>query len=353
MKNIAINGLGRIGRLILRRYLEGGYNNFNIVAVNDPMPADNLLYLLKYDSVHGPLHHPANVEANHLIVGEQQFALYQRSEPEKLPWDELKIDFVIESSGHFCRHASAMLHVEAGAGGVIITAPCKDADITLVMGVNDDQYDADQHQIISNASCTTNCLAPVLKVLNDAYGIERALVTTVHAYTSSQSLVDAPAGKQHRGRAGGLNIIPTSTGADVCTVQVLPELKDRLMALALRVPVANVALIDATVELKSSELRGGGFRNAELTAEDINQCFREAADGAMHQIIQYSDEQLVSSDIIGNPHSAIIHGQATRVLQGNMINLFAWYDNEYGYACRCLDITERLCLQRLQVEPVV
>lgn len=347
MQNIAINGLGRTGRLILRRYLDGDYNNFQIVAVNDPMPRDNLLYLLKYDSVHGPLPHDININGDGLSIADTSFALYQHSEPNKLPWQELDVDLVLESSGQFCHDNRAMQHIDAGARRVLITAPCKDADITLVLGVNDHDYDAEQHIIISNASCTTNCLTPVLKVLIDAYGVERALVTTVHAYTASQSLVDVATEKMHRGRAGSMNIIPTSTGADACTILVLPELKDRLLALALRVPVANVALIDISVELSDKE------KLRSLTSDDINGSFIKAAAGSMKNIIQYSDEQLVSSDIIGNPHSAVIHGLATRVLQGNMINLFAWYDNEYGYACRCLDIAEKISGQALAPEPVI
>jgi len=347
MQNIAINGLGRTGRLILRRYLDGGYDNFRIVAANDPMPSDNLLYLLKYDSVHGPLPHDININGDRLLMAGESFALYQRNEPNKLPWQEQDIDLVIESSGQFCRYNDAMQHIDAGANRVLITAPCKDADITLVLGVNDDDFDIQQHVIISNASCTTNCLTPVLKVLIDAYGVERALVTTVHAYTASQSLVDVATEKMHRGRAGSMNIIPTSTGADACTILVLPELKNRLLALALRVPVANVALIDISAELSDKE------KLVSLTGDDINRVFMKAAQGSMKNIIQYSDEQLVSSDIIGNPHSAVIHGLATRVLQGNMINLFAWYDNEYGYACRCLDIAEKISGQALVSEPVV
>jgi len=347
MQNIAINGLGRTGRLILRRYLDGGYDNFRIVAANDPMPSDNLLYLLKYDSVHGPLPHDININGDRLLMAGESFALYQRNEPNKLPWQEQDIDLVIESSGQFCRYNDAMQHIDAGANRVLISAPCKDADITLVLGVNDDDFDIQQHVIISNASCTTNCLTPVLKVLIDAYGVERALVTTVHAYTASQSLVDVATEKMHRGRAGSMNIIPTSTGADACTILVLPELKNRLLALALRVPVANVALIDISAELSDKE------KLVSLTGDDINRVFMKAAQGSMKNIIQYSDEQLVSSDIIGNPHSAVIHGLATRVLQGNMINLFAWYDNEYGYACRCLDIAEKISGQALVSEPVV
>lgn len=347
MKNIAINGLGRVGRLILRRYLDAGYKNFKIVALNDPMPREHLLYLLKYDSVHGPLRHRINISDDRLFIADEVFPLYQLSEPDQLPWAEQGIDIVIESSGQFSHYDDTMQHIDAGAKSVLITAPCKDADITLVLGVNEDQFDAEQHRIISNASCTTNCLAPVLKVLIDTYGVERAMVTTVHAYTASQSLVDVAAKKMHRGRAGGLNIIPTSTGADDCTILVLPELKDRLLALALRVPVANVALIDISAELSDENRFNGRDSN------DINELFIQASQGSMKNIIQYSDEQLVSSDIIGNPHSAVIHGLATRVLQGNMINLFAWYDNEYGYACRCLDITEKISLQQLTAEPVV
>lgn len=342
MKKIAINGLGRVGRLILRRYIEGSYRNFSIVALNDPMPLDNIHYLLKYDSVHGPLQREVTITDHTLCVDDQSFALYNRRDAESLPWDEPKIDFVLECSGQYRHHNRVMQHIKAGADRVVITAPSGDADITLVMGVNEDNFDPEQHIIISNASCTTNCLAPVLKILMDDFGVERALVTTVHAYTASQSMVDVAAGKPHRGRAGALNIIPTTTGADACTMLVLPELRDRVIALALRVPVANVALIDISAVL-----------TCDVKKEEINNAFRQAARGTMRDIVQYSDEQLVSSDIIGNRYSAVIHGLATRVLQRNMVNIFAWYDNEYAYACRCLDLLEKLCHQPLKVEPII
>lgn len=336
MKKIAINGLGRVGRLILRRYLDNTHKSLQLVAVNDPMPTDNLHYLLKYDSVYGPLNHRVAVNDGELCIDDQLFSLYSESDAHHLPWDRHEIDFVIDSSGQYCRDNKATRHIDAGADRVILSAPSKDADITLVMGINDHLFDPKQHLIISNASCTTNCLAPVLKVLSDQFGIERVFATTVHAYTASQHLVDTAAAKHHRGRAAAVNIVPTSSGADVCTLQVLPELKDRLSASALRVPVACGSLIDISTELENN-----------ATREQVNAAFENAADEEMKNIIQYSTEQLVSSDIIGNPHSAIIHGLATTVLQNNMIKLYAWYDNEYAYACRCLDLVETLSYQSL------
>jgi len=342
MKKIAINGLGRIGRLILRRYLDGSYKNLHIVAVNDPMPRKNLLYLLKYDSVYGPLNYSVAINDGELCIDEKLFSHYSETDAHHLPWDRHEIDFVIDCSGKFCRNNKAMRHIDAGAGQVILSAPSNDADITLVMGVNQHLFDSKRHLIISNASCTTNCLAPVLKVLSDEFGILRAFATTVHAYTASQYLVDTAASKYHRGRAAAVNIVPTSSGADACTLQVLPDLKGRLSASALRVPVASGSLIDINTELADG-----------ATREDINRAFEQAADGEMNNIIQYSTEQLVSSDIVGNPHSAIIHGLATTVLQDNMLKLYAWYDNEYAYACRCLDLVETLSCQPLKVTPEV
>lgn len=342
MTKIAINGLGRIGRLILRRYLDGSYRDLQIVAVNDPMPKDNLLYLLKYDSVYGPLDHSVAFNDGELCIGEQLFSHYSETDAHHLPWDRHEIDFVIDCSGQFCSNNRAMRHIDAGADKVILSAPSSDADITLVMGINQHLFESKRHLIISNASCTTNCLAPVLKVLSDEFGILRAFATTVHAYTASQQLVDTAARKYHRGRGAAVNIIPTSSGADACTLQVLPELQGRLSVSALRVPVACGSLIDLSAELADGAIR-----------EDINLAFEQAAAGEMSNIIQYSTEQLVSSDIIGNPHSAIIHSIATSVLQDNMLKLYAWYDNEYAYACRCLDLVETVSCQPLKAPPEV
>ncbi|MBB3060160.1 type I glyceraldehyde-3-phosphate dehydrogenase [Microbulbifer rhizosphaerae] len=330
MKKVAINGLGRIGRLLLRRYLQGGFKRFNLVAVNDPMPLENLLYLLRYDSIHGRADFEVSGEQGKLAVGALELPLFAEKDPAKLPWSEEGVDVVIECSGHFTKRAGAAKHLEAGARRVVISAPSPDADITLVLGVNDADFDPEHHKVISNASCTTNSLAPPLKVLDDAFGIEQALVTTIHAYTATQSLVDTAAGKKIRGRAGAINIIPTATGADAATALALPQLKGRLSALAVRVPVADGSLTDISAQL----------RNAADTKE-VNAAFRAAAEGDLKGILAYSEEDLVSSDIIGDPHSAIIHSLSTRA-QGNLVKVQAWYDNEYGYACRCLDLLERL-----------
>lgn len=332
MKRIAINGLGRVGRLLLRRYHQSAFKNFEIVAVNDPMPVDNLIYLLKYDSVHGKPSYQVAVKGDQLLLDDWTVSLFSQTDPVNLPWQALTIDLVIDCSGHFRHRAEAMQHIDSGAERVLIGAPSPDADITLVQGVNEQQYDPSLHQIISNASCTTNSLAPPLKVMDQQFGIERVLITTVHAYTVSQNIVDSAAKRKHRGRAGAINIIPTSTGADAATAQVLPQLKDRISALALRVPVVNGALTDISAELRSP-----------VSVEMLNTAFKNAANGSLKGILEYSDEELVSSDIIGNPHSAIIHGRSTRVVKNNYVKVQVWYDNEYGYACRCLELIERIC----------
>jgi len=331
MKRIAINGLGRVGRLLLRRYIEHNYKEFAIVAVNDPMPTDTLAYLMKYDSVHGRADFSITAEDNLLGVDHFELKRFSETDPERLPWEELEIDVVIECSGRFCSYSGSSKHISAGATRVLIGAPYAEADITLVLGVNDRHFDPEKHFIVSNASCTTNSLAPPLKVLDSAFGVERALVTTVHSYTSSQTLVDTPANKKHRGRSGAINIIPTSTGADAATALVLPQLEGRLSAVALRVPVADGALTDISAEL-----------DMFAKVEDINEAFRQAAAGSLSGILAYSDEELVSSDILGDSHSAIIHGLSTRVIDGTLVKVQAWYDNEYGYACRCLDVIEQL-----------
>lgn len=332
MKRVAINGLGRIGRLLLRRYLQGGYKCFTLVAANEPMPPENLIYLLKYDSVHGRLERKVSIEQGGLRLDELELPLFSEKDPEKLPWSGEGVDLVIDCSGRFTKRAAAAKHLEAGAGRVLISAPCKDADVTLVMGVNEADFEPDHHQVISNASCTTNSLAPALKVLDDNFGIEQAHATTIHAYTASQSVVDQAAGKKIQGRAAAVNIIPTGTGADAATVAVMPQLKGRLSALAVRVPVVDGSLTDICAQLKSG-----------ASADEINGAFKAAAQGELRGILAYSEEELVSSDIVGDPHSCIVHGLSTRV-QGSLAKIQVWYDNEYGYACRCLDLLERLPL---------
>lgn len=332
MKRVAINGLGRIGRLLLRRYLQGDYKRFSLVAANEPMSAENLLYLLKYDSVHGRLERQVSIEQGRLRLDKLDFPLFSETDPAKLPWGEEGVDLVLECSGRFTKRAGAAKHLDAGAGRVLISAPSADADTTLVMGVNESDFDPGRHHVISNASCTTNSLAPPLKVLDDNFGIEQAQVTTIHAYTASQSVVDQAAAKKIRGRAAAINIIPTGTGADAATVTVMPQLRDRLSAVAVRVPVVNGSLTDICAQLKNA-----------ADAEQVNAALKAAAEGQLRSILAYSEEDLVSSDIIGDPHSAIVHGLSTRC-QGNLAKIQVWYDNEYGYACRCLDLIEQILL---------
>tara|TARA_R110002072_G_scaffold99983_2_gene219961 strand:+ start:10181 stop:11254 length:1074 start_codon:yes stop_codon:yes gene_type:complete len=333
MKRIAINGLGRIGRLVLREYLKSGYGDLEIVAVNDLVAIDNLAYLLKFDSVHGRAPFDVSVSGGNLKLGDKLIPVYSEKDPENLPWKELGVDIVLEASGAFRKHKDASKHLKAGARRVLISAPADDPDKTLVMGVNIQEFDPNSHFIISNASCTTNSLAPTLKVLLDNFGIEKAHVTTVHGYTISQSMVDGAKRNMIRGRAGAVNIIPTSTGADKATVEVLPQLKGKLAAIALRVPVVDGAITDISVELSK-----------DVDIKAVNDAFIAAANGKMKGILAYSDEELASTDIIGDPNSAIVHGLSTNVIQGRFVKLHVWYDNELAYAKRCLDMVQVLPL---------
>lgn len=333
MKRVAINGLGRIGRLVLREYLAAQCEDIEIVAVNDLVPIENLAYLLKYDSVHGRARFEVSVAGNKLKLGDKLIPVFSEKDPEKLPWKDLGVDVVLEASGAFRKHADASKHVKAGARRVLISAPADDPDKTLVLGVNEHEFDPGKHVILSNASCTTNSLAPPLKVLLENFGIEQAHVTTVHAYTISQNMVDGAKRNMIRGRAGAVNIIPTSTGADKATVEVLPQLKDRLAAIALRIPVVDGAMTDISVVLSK-----------EVDADTVNEAFKAAAQGKMKGILAYSDEEIVSTDIIGDPHSAIVHGLSTKVIQGRFLKLHVWYDNEYAYSKRCLDLIQQLPL---------
>lgn len=331
MKKVAINGLGREGRSILRQYAEGGFDGLQIVAANDIMSAENVAYLTQYDSAFGRYPHNVSVVGDTLCVADKTLKLFSRTDPQRLPWADLDIDIVIECSGQFNNREAASAHLKAGARRVLIAAPAADADVMLVMGVNEQAFDPLQHRIISNASCTTNSLAPALKVLLDHVGIEHAMVTTIHSYTASQSMVDSARKKMIRGRAGAVNIIPTGTGADLATVAVLPELAGRLSATAVRVPVVNGSLTDVTAEL-----------SRPTTADEINQLFKQASESDLKNVIAYSDQPLVSSDIIGDPHSCIVHGLSTRVIAGTAVKLQLWYDNEFAYARRCLDLIELL-----------
>jgi glyceraldehyde 3-phosphate dehydrogenase/glyceraldehyde-3-phosphate dehydrogenase (NAD(P)) len=333
MKRIAINGLGRIGRMVLRHYMEVHPKDIILVAANDLVPTEDLAYLIKYDSAHGRATFPISSDAHTIKMGDTTLNVYAEKDPAQLPWKKLGIDVVIESTGRFTKRELAAKHLEAGARRVIISAPATDADITIVVGVNDNKFDPKKHSVISMASCTTNSLAPPLKVLMDSFGVERAMATTIHAYTASQALVDKPDKKRNRGRAAAVSLVPSSTGSDIATVLVLPELKDRLRALAIRAPILDGAITDIVADLKKS-----------TTAEQVNAVFKTASDGQLKGILGYTEDELVSADIIGDTHSGIVHALSTQVVQGTMVKVQVWYDNEFGYSRRLLDVIERLDL---------
>jgi len=333
MKRIAINGLGRIGRMVLRHYMEVHPKDVTLVAANDLVPTDDLAYLIKYDSAHGRATFPISSDEHTLKMGNTTLNVYAEKDPAQLPWKKLGIDVVIESTGRFTKRELAAKHLEAGARRVIISAPATDADITIVVGVNDNKFDPKNHSVISMASCTTNSLAPPLKVLMDNFGVERAMATTVHAYTASQALVDKPDKKRNRGRAAAVSLVPSSTGSDIATVLVLPELKDRLRALAIRAPILDGAITDIVANLKKS-----------TTADQVNAVFKSVSNGQLKGILGYTEDELVSTDIIGDRHSGIVHALSTQVVQGTMVKVQVWYDNEFGYSRRLLDVIERLDL---------
>ncbi|MEO1927530.1 MAG: type I glyceraldehyde-3-phosphate dehydrogenase [Nautiliaceae bacterium] len=330
MVKVAINGLGRIGKMVLWHYVVNKPENIEIVAANGGSGTpEDLAYMLKFDSVHGRF--PANVEYtdNSLIIDQKEIKIVSERDPEKLPWKEMGIDIVIEATGKFTKREDAAKHITAGAKKVIISAPGKNVDKTIVLGVNDNEYDPTNHHVISNASCTTNSLAPVMKILEDEFGVESALVTTVHAYTSSQVTIDRKKpGKHRRGRAAAINIIPTTTGAAKATIEVIPALKGKMHAMALRVPVADVAVTDISVTLKK-----------ETTAEELNKKFEEYANGKMKGILGITYDEVVSSDMINNPNSSTIDALSTGVVDGNKAKILTWYDNEFGYAGRVLELT--------------
>lgn len=327
MVTVAINGFGRIGRSFFRAALASSHD-ISIVAVNDLTDPKALAHLLKYDSVNGRL--PVSVEAGDgaIVVDGKSITVFAERDPGKLPWGSLGIDIVIESTGFFTEADKAKAHLDAGARKVIISAPASGEDITVVMGVNHEDYDPATHHIVSNASCTTNCLAPMAKVFHDAFGIERGLMTTVHAYTADQNLQDGPHSDLRRARAAGINIVPTSTGAAKAIGLVLPALKGKLDGFALRVPVPTGSITDLTVEA-----------SREVTLEEVQAVFKEAADtGPFTGILKYSEEPLVSSDIVGDPYSSIIDAGLIRV-QGTQVKMSSWYDNEWGYSNRLVDLS--------------
>jgi len=330
-KRIAINGLGRIGKMLLWHYVTTKPENIEITVANGGSGTpEDLAYMLKYDSVHGRF--PASVEYtdNSLIIDGKEITIVSERNPEKLPWKEMEIDIVLEATGKFTKRDDAAKHITAGAKKVIITAPGKQVDKTIVLGVNDDEYDPQNHHVISNASCTTNSLAPVMKILEDEFGVESALITTVHAYTSSQVTIDRKKpGKHRRGRAAAVNIIPTTTGAAKATIEVIPALAGKMHAMALRVPVADIAITDISVTLKK-----------ETSAEELNKTFEKYANGKMKGVLGITYEEVVSSDMINNPNSSTIDALSTTVVDGNNAKILTWYDNEFGYARRVLELAQ-------------
>jgi len=325
MVKVGINGFGRIGRNVFRAALSNP--NVEIVAVNDLTDAHTLAHLLKYDSVHGVLDLPVEAGENTLIVGGKEIRVLAERDPAQLKWAEYGVEIVVESTGRFTKREDAAKHLEGGAKKVIISAPATNEDITIVLGVNEDKYNPAEHTVISNASCTTNCLAPYAKVLNEKFGIVRGLMTTVHSYTNDQQILDLPHKDLRRARAAAENIIPTSTGAAKAVALVLPELKGKLNGFAMRVPTPNVSVVDLVVELKT-----------DATVEEINNALKEAAEGPLKGILGYSEEPLVSSDYNGNPASSTIDALSTMVLEGNMAKVVSWYDNEWGYSNRVVDL---------------
>jgi glyceraldehyde 3-phosphate dehydrogenase len=325
MTRIAINGFGRIGRCSFKQFIED--DRFEIVGVNDLSELDELAYLLKYDSVHGWYPRKVSTSGSDLVVDDATISFSQERDPSRLPWGDLDVDVVIESTGAMRSREDAAGHLEAGASRVVISAPSDDADATFVYGVNDDTFDPERHHVVSNASCTTNCLAPVAKVLSDSFGVEHLMMTTIHAYTSSQSLMDLPTRKRRRGRAAALSIIPTTTGATKATAVVIPELEGRMDGMAFRVPVEDGSVTDITAVLQRT-----------VTIDDVHSALTEAAEGRMKGVLRVTEEALVSRDIIGDPHSSIVDAESTLLLQGNVIKIVAWYDNEWGYSARMVDI---------------
>jgi glyceraldehyde 3-phosphate dehydrogenase len=323
---VGINGFGRIGRNILRVCL-AAKSELQFVAVNDITDAGTLAHLLKYDSVHGTLREAVRADGDTLRVGETQLRVLAEHDPAKLPWKELGVDLVLECSGRFTSRDEAAVHLKAGARKVLISAPAKKADVTICYGVNHEAYDAAKHQVISNASCTTNCLAPVAKILHASCGIRHGLMTTVHAYTNDQRILDLPHDDLRRARAAALSMIPTSTGAAKAIGLVLPELDGKLDGMAVRVPLPNVSIVDLTAAVEKS-----------TTADDVNAAMKRAAEGSLKGILEYCDAPLVSRDFNGNPCSAIFDATLTKVSGGTLVKVFAWYDNEWGFSNRMRDV---------------
>ena len=326
---VGINGFGRIGRLVFRALMER--KEFEVVKINDITTADTLAHLLKYDSVHGRFKGEVSNTSDSIIVNGKKITISAERDPANLKWKEIGVQGVIESTGVFRKRSEIAKHLEAGAQKVILTVPAKDEiDAMIVLGVNDNMLKK-EHQIVSNASCTTNCLAPVAKVLNDKFGIVRGLMTTVHAYTNDQVILDLPHKDLRRARAAAVSIIPTTTGAAKAVGKVIPELKGKMDGFALRVPVSDGSVVDLVAELKKP-----------VTVEEVNKAMKEAAAGAMKGILEYTEDPIVSCDIVGNPHSSIFDALSTMVMEGNMVKVVSWYDNEWGYSCRVVDLLAKI-----------
>ncbi|QOV48618.1 glyceraldehyde-3-phosphate dehydrogenase [Bacillus altitudinis] len=335
----AINGFGRIGRMVFRKAMLD--DQIQIVAVNASYPAETLAHLIKYDTNHGRYECDVTAEDDALIVNGKRVLLLNNRDPKQLPWGELGIDIVIEATGKFNSKDQAMGHIDAGAKKVVLTAPGKNEDVTIVMGVNEDDLDPEKHVVISNASCTTNCLAPVVKLLDDEFGIDNGLMTTVHAYTNDQKNIDNPHKDLRRARACAQSIIPTTTGAAKALSLVLSHMKGKLHGLALRVPVSNVSMVDLVVDLKK-----------DVTAEEVNAAFATASKTSLAGILDYTDEPLVSTDFNTNPYSAVVDGLTTMVMGDRKVKVLAWYDNEWGYSCRVVDLVKFVGSQMKELSAV-
>lgn len=331
---VGINGFGRIGRNIFRAAMK--HKDIDIVAVNDLTDAATLAHLLKYDSILGNLEASIQASGDRITVDNDTFQVLAVKDPAQLPWKSLGADVVFEGTGRFTNREDAAKHITAGAKRVIITAPAKKPDVTIVMGVNNETYDPAKHQVISNASCTTNCLAPIAKVLHESFGIKRGWMTTIHSYTNDQQLLDLPHKDLRRARAAALSMIPTTTGAASAVGEVLPSLKGRLDGFAMRVPTPNVSVVDLAVQLDKS-----------TTPEDINAAFQAAAEGKLKGILEYVTAQLVSIDFKGNAHSAMLDASYTKVMDGDFAKVLAWYDNEWGYSSRCVDLLKYMATKGL------
>ena len=325
---VGINGFGRIGRAVFKCILnDPECSNFEIVSINDLTDSATLAHLLKYDSVQGVSSHEIQSDSEGLIINGKHIKITAERDPSNLPWKQLGVDIVIESTGLFTKRDAAKKHIAAGAKKVIISAPATDPDVTIVLGVNEESYNSSEHQIVSNASCTTNCLAPLAKVMHESFGIKKGLMTTIHSYTNDQKILDLPHSDLRRARAANLSIIPTTTGAAKAVALVLPEIKGKLDGMAIRVPTPNVSLIDLVVEVEKN-----------TSVEEVNQTLRDASDGPLNKIMRFEEKPLVSIDFNGDSCSSIIDGISTKVIEGNMVKVLSWYDNEWGYSNRVKDL---------------